>query len=32
VALYGYIGAGEDPYTWEADGYIREAMEILKWL
>ncbi|HLB42199.1 MAG TPA: HAD-IA family hydrolase [Gammaproteobacteria bacterium] len=32
VALYGYIGLGEDPYTWQADGYIHEPIEILKWI
>ncbi|OGT37507.1 MAG: phosphoglycolate phosphatase [Gammaproteobacteria bacterium RIFCSPHIGHO2_12_FULL_37_14] len=32
VALYGYIGLGEDPYAWEADAYVHELIEILKWL
>lgn len=32
VALYGYIGAEEDPYTWQADGYVSEAMGILEWI
>lgn len=32
VALYGYIGDDEDPYTWQADGYIHEAIEIIDWL
>ena len=32
VALYGYIGAEEDPYTWEADGYIEKAGEIIPWI
>lgn len=30
VALYGYIH--EDPYTWDADGYINNPLEILDWL
>jgi N-acetyl-D-muramate 6-phosphate phosphatase len=32
VALYGYTGISEDPYTWQADGYIKKPLEILKWL
>lgn len=32
VALYGYIGAEEDPYAWEADGYINKPIEIIDWL
>lgn len=32
VALYGYIGADEDPYDWKADGYIENAGEIINWL
>jgi len=32
VALYGYIHHEDDPLTWQADGYIREPMEIIKWL
>lgn len=32
VALYGYIGPDEDPYTWNADGYVREPIEIIEWL
>jgi N-acetyl-D-muramate 6-phosphate phosphatase len=32
VALYGYIGEEEDPYTWKADGYIQEPLDILTWL
>ncbi len=31
VALYGYIG-NEDPLAWEADGYVRDPLEILTWL
>lgn len=29
VALYGYIHENEDPYSWNADGYIREPMDIM---
>lgn len=32
VALYGYIGLEEDPYGWQADGYIKEAIELIDWL
>jgi 2-phosphoglycolate phosphatase len=32
VALYGYIGSQEDPYHWEADGYIKSPIEIIDWL
>lgn len=32
VALYGYIGANEDPFDWKADGYVREPIEIIDWL
>lgn len=32
VALYGYINANEDPYAWQADGYIKEPLEIIHWL
>lgn len=32
VALYGYISAHEDPYRWQADGYINEPIEIIEWL
>lgn len=32
VALYGYINIDEDPYSWNADGYIKEPIEIIKWL
>lgn len=32
VALYGYISAGEDPYEWQADGYIETAGEIINWV
>lgn len=32
VALYGYISTQEDPFSWEADVYIHEPIEILDWL
>lgn len=32
VALYGYINDNEDPYHWQADGYIHRPMEIIDWL
>ena len=32
VALYGYINASEDPYEWQADGYIKTAGEIIHWV
>lgn len=32
IALYGYISSHEDAFTWQADGYIYEPLEILDWL
>lgn len=32
VALYGYIKPNDDPFTWNADGYIREPGDIIEWL
>lgn len=32
VALYGYIGANEDPYAWKADGYVKDPLDIITWL
>jgi phosphoglycolate phosphatase len=32
VALFGYIGEGDDPAAWGADGMIREPREVLRWL
>jgi phosphoglycolate phosphatase len=32
VALFGYLGAGDDPSRWGADGMIREPLEVLDWL
>lgn len=32
VALYGYIHSKDDPFSWNADGYVHEPMEIIDWL
>ncbi len=32
VALYGYIPAEEEPFNWNADGYIQHPLDILEWL
>lgn len=32
VALYGYIHSKDDPFSWKADGYVHEPMEIIDWL
>lgn len=32
VALFGYIGSGDRPDTWGADGMIRTPQDILDWL
>jgi N-acetyl-D-muramate 6-phosphate phosphatase len=32
VALYGYINPKDDPYSWQADGYVHEPVEIIEWL
>lgn len=32
VALYGYINTDEDPYAWQADGYISKPIEMIEWL
>lgn len=32
VALFGYIGAQDDPKSWGANGLIQEPREILNWL
>lgn len=32
VALYGYLQANDDPYSWQADGYIHDPSEIIEWL
>lgn len=32
VALYGYIHASEDPYSWKADAYIQDPIELIEWI
>jgi phosphoglycolate phosphatase len=32
TALYGYIASDEDPYTWEADGYIEQPIDLIEWV
>jgi len=32
VALFGYIGDGDQPASWQADGMVEHALEILDWL
>jgi phosphoglycolate phosphatase len=32
VALYGYRREDDDPFAWQADGYIRDANEIIDWV
>ncbi len=32
VALYGYIGATENPLAWGADGYLDQPIDMMKWL
>lgn len=32
VALYGYIHKNEDPFSWQADGYIEKPSDIISWL
>lgn len=32
VALYGYIHGEEDPLSWQADGYIKQPLELIEWL
>ncbi|MCY4153719.1 MAG: phosphoglycolate phosphatase [Gammaproteobacteria bacterium] len=32
AAAYGYIGPGEDPHTWGADGLLERPQQILPWL
>lgn len=32
VALYGYIGTDENPFDWQADGYLQDASELFNWL
>jgi phosphoglycolate phosphatase len=32
VALFGYLGENDHPETWQADGMVKTALEILDWL
>lgn len=32
VALYGYIGEDDNPQDWPADGYLKEARDLITWL
>lgn len=32
VALYGYISSEEDPYSWGANGYIQEPIDLVDWI
>jgi len=32
VALYGYIPPGENPRSWQADGYIEHGEDIIQWV
>ena len=32
AALYGYIAENDDPYTWEADGYLHAPADLMKWI
>jgi 2-phosphoglycolate phosphatase len=32
VALYGYIGVEEDPFSWRAEGYVKEPLQIIDWI
>ncbi len=32
VALFGYLGEGEDPRQWQADGYLEHPAGLLDWL
>lgn len=32
AALYGYIPPSENPYNWEADGYVSTPAEIMNWI
>ena len=32
VALYGYIHGDDDPFSWEADGYLEEPLELIQLL
>jgi phosphoglycolate phosphatase len=32
IALYGYIQQEDDPYTWQATGYLQSMLDIIPWL
>jgi phosphoglycolate phosphatase len=32
VALYGYLGADEEPRAWGGEGHLAEPLELLAWL
>ncbi len=32
VALFGYLGENDHPESWQADGMVKSALEILDWL
>ena len=32
IALYGYIQQADDPYTWQATGYLKTMLDIIPWL
>jgi phosphoglycolate phosphatase len=32
VALFGYLLDGDDPAAWQADGMVREPLEIIDWV
>ncbi len=32
VALFGYIGEADEPHSWDADGMIRDPLEIFDWI
>jgi len=32
IALFGYLGAHDRPEEWQADGFIREPIELVSWL
>ncbi len=32
AAAFGYLGADEDPLSWNADGVIEQPAEVLSWL
>jgi phosphoglycolate phosphatase len=32
IALYGYIQDTDQPLSWPAEAYIKEPIELMKWL